>query len=133
MSEENGHITELTPHQRKVANLRPPWKPGQSGNPNNPRKHSKVSLKKSLERILSKDFPEIKGMQIPVDDIRLLIDKPKKKPTNKDIVAAVAVYCAMNGDFRYFKEIMDRIDGPVTQKVEGEISHINVPVIEWVK
>lgn len=131
MSDENGNFPVV-----KNPNLRPPWPKGQSGNPegkNLKGKNGGNSLKQAIISVLENEFPELGLTEIPVDHIRALINKPKTKLTNRDVMAAVAVHAAFKGDFRYFKEIMDRIDGPVTQKMDGEITHINVPVIDWVK
>ena len=81
----------------KLDNLKPPWKPGQSGNPTG----------KNAGR------PRTRPM---TDALKALLDKDDQKLL-KGLVA-VAAQKALGGDFRYWKEIMDRSDGKVMELLD---------------
>lgn len=75
------------------------WQPGQSGNPKGRPKG--LSITTLLHQLLDKLAP---GTQLSI----------------AEALTNVAVREAMKGDFRFFKEIWDRVDGPVAQKLEVE-------------
>jgi hypothetical protein len=82
-------------------NLKPPWPKGVSGNERGrPKKHS---MQAALGQLLDAN-PEV---------LRSLIDK--------------GIQEAINGDFRYWKEIYDRLDGKVASSIE--IS--DKPQVDW--
>lgn len=70
-----------------------PWKPGQSGNPNG--------------------RPKSKPM---TDELKTLLSQDK----GADFTAILkrAITEAKSGDFRYFKEIIERIDGKVIEQID---------------
>ena len=72
-------------------NLRPPWKPGESGNPNGRPKERPIAaeLRKLLER---DDGAALKAL------------------------AAIAIKAALKGDYRWGRELLDRIDGKVVEQ-----------------
>lgn len=79
------------------------WKPGQSGNPGGRPKGSGVTDR--LRKILAEG------------------------DNGKDVAGALvkaALKAAEKGDFRFWKEIVDRVDGPVKQRIEAEIHQIRV-------
>ena len=69
------------------------WKPGQSGNPKGRLKQKPMT--DALKALMDKDDGAA---------IKVLIQKAYDE--------------AKGGDFRYFKEIMDRIDGKVIEQIE---------------
>jgi hypothetical protein len=75
------------------------FKPGQSGNP--------------------KGRPRGTGL---TDKLRAVVEGETQdgKPIAEALMRA-GVAAAMRGDFRFWKEILDRIDGPVVQKFKGEL------------
>jgi hypothetical protein len=73
-------------------NLRPPWKPGESGN--------------------LKGRPVSKPLKAALDD------ESNDDPSLYRDLIKVAISRAKAGDFRYFKEIWDRVDGKVPTPVE---------------
>jgi len=75
------------------------FQPGQSGNPGGRPKGS-VSLVQIMLKKLAEQCP----------------DEPEKVRAEKVVEAAVAK--AEAGDFQMFKEILERVDGKVTDKVE---------------
>jgi len=51
--------------------------------------------------------------------IREALDKPRNGGvTLADVIVDVAIKEAAKGDFRYFKEIIDRMDGKVPDRIE---------------
>lgn len=86
----------------KIENLRPkPWQPGQSGNPKG--RPKKPSMKAALDAAIDAK-PEI---------LQALISK--------------GIQEALKGDFRYWREIFERLDGKVPTLVEVEAK----PAIDW--
>jgi hypothetical protein len=82
-------------HQRNTSGLTP-FKPGQSGNPAGRPKGS--SLKARLERILSEDDGKV-----------------------AEALAKAGVQAALKGDYRFWAEILNRIDGPVKAETPDEV------------
>jgi len=76
-------------------NLRPPWRPGETGNP--------------------KGRPPSKPMKAALDAAA------DADPTLLSDLISVGIREAKNGDFRYWKEIWDRFDGkPVSAEPDAE-------------
>ena len=88
-------------HRGSTGNLRPPWKPGESGNP--------------------KGRPKGTGL---ADRLRAILEKDDGRVA--DALVASATKAALKGDFRFWKEIVDRVDGPIKQRVEAEVRQIRV-------
>ena len=78
--------------ERRYPNLTP-WKPGQSGNPKG----------STYERRLTKELREL-----------LMDDDTRAK------ILGTMIRKAIEGEFRYTKEVFDRADGPVAQVVETQ-------------
>jgi len=80
-----------------IENLRP-FKPGQSGNP--------------------KGRPKGSGI---TDRLKKLLEKEDGKIA--DALAQSIISAALRGDYRFVKEILDRVEGKVTDKldIDGEV------------
>lgn len=79
-------------YEPKTDGLMPPWRPGQSGNPKGrPKKHS---MKAALDATIDAK-PEI---------LQALISK--------------GIQEALKGDFRFWREIFERLDGKVPTPVD---------------
>lgn len=110
---DGGHSvnnTALTPRQRQLAGLRPPWPKGVSGNPQGGRlrlytnayeKMGRRKLTKKLRERLIK-----KGFDLPV------------RASIADGVAAGMHAAAISGFAPAAREIADRVEGPVVKPVE---------------
>lgn len=85
-------------HRGNTENLRPPWKPGQSGNPGGRPKGQ--SLTKILRDILDSE----------ADDSGKLVAE--------HFVESVVTHAIERGDSALVKEIFNRIDGKVPEKIE---------------
>tara|TARA_R110001583_G_scaffold86545_1_gene226033 strand:- start:1137 stop:1487 length:351 start_codon:yes stop_codon:yes gene_type:complete len=78
--------------------------PGNKGGPGRKPGTKVPSMKAALERAI-------------LDTLREEGEEPR---TVLDALAQTALVLAKEGDFKFWKEIMDRIDGPVKQHVETE-------------
>jgi len=97
-TEKQGHI--------KAAQGVPPfeyrWKPGQSGNPKGrPRKQPLTDALEEL--VLGGMISQKNGEAIPTSVA----------------LARVAIRQALQGDFRFYQELMNRIDGKVADRLAG--------------
>jgi hypothetical protein len=54
--------------------------------------------------------------------LRAVLEQDHNGKTVGQALIDVVTREALKGDFRFAKEILDRIDGPITQKVEGEMN-----------
>jgi hypothetical protein len=75
-----------------------PFKPGQSGNPKGKPKGSGLTAR--LRKIVEESEHDVAG-----------------------ILLQAGVKAAIKGDFRFWKEILDRLDGPVTQKQDQDVTY----------
>lgn len=75
---------------------------GNPGGPGRPKGSKGHSIKAALERAIDESFRELDGRSI------------------LDALAARAIKAAAEGDFRFWKEIIDRFDGPIKQKIEQD-------------
>tara|TARA_S200002703_G_C3771144_1_gene237425 strand:- start:857 stop:1204 length:348 start_codon:yes stop_codon:yes gene_type:complete len=73
---------------------------GNRGGPGGKIGQKKFSLKRALERIIEKQ--EAEGRDV------------------LDALAVAAIKAAGEGDFRFWKEIIDRFDGPIRQQIEQD-------------
>ena len=73
---------------------------GNKGGPGGKVGQKKFSLKRALERIIEKQ--EAEGRDV------------------LDALAVAAIKAAGEGDFRFWKEIIDRFDGPIRQQIEQD-------------
>ncbi len=92
----------VSTHKRNTTNLRPPFKPGQSGNPKGRKKG------KTLTTILREalDKTDIGGKPIP------------NGWTAAEYFVQIMISLACKGDPLMIKEIFNRIDGKVPNRVE---------------
>ena len=97
MGEVNRGEVELTPRERSNQNLIL-WKPGQSGNPGGRPKGSGVT-----------------------DRLRTILSQGDNGKDVAEALVQAALKAAKNGDFRFWKEIVDRVDGPVKQQIEASL------------
>ena len=116
-------MTGDNPNSR--ANLRPPWKPGEGGGGRAP---CVRKLKTRLREILEQDFPEHLLNTLHPNDFEVLKTLLAARRTGgnlkvQDVADAVLMLGALKGDVKFLKEVLDRIEGPVTQKIEGEFTH----------
>lgn len=87
-------------NHKKVEHLKPhQWKPGQSGNPSG-RPKGAVSLTAKLRQALEVEI--------------------KPGLTTADLLVKVAIKAASKGDYKFWKEILDRIDGKVPDKIQTD-------------
>lgn len=118
MTEQNNHTpteqnsTDHSPMDgkaRKLANLRPPWKPGQSANPAGKKKGSR-SFKTICKEVLKWGAPEDISKSIK----KTFKDDCPEKLTNEIALAVLAVKYAMAGNERFY----DRLFGKVADVME---------------
>ena len=76
--------------------------PGNKGGPGWEKGRPRLSLKVALDRAIRESMREEDGRSI------------------LDALAATAIKAAATGDFRFWKEIIDRLDGPVKQQIEQD-------------
>ncbi len=103
MTEPRGKQAKDTPPDASPINGVPPpretrWKPGQSGNPS--------GLPKGTTRI--------------TDRLRRLVEKNDGEVA--EALCKAIVKAGLKGDHRFVKEILDRLDGPVKQQIEGTMT-----------
>jgi hypothetical protein len=84
-------------HQRNTSGLIP-FKPGQSGNPAGRPKGTDLTTR--LRKIVEESDQGV-----------------------ADALMRAAVKAALKGDYRFWKEILDRLDGPVTQKQDQDVTY----------
>ncbi len=106
--------------EKRLKNLKP-FKKGQSGNPKG-RPEGARNFKTILEEIFS-----VLADQETAQELKTI--NPKIK-TNEDLFAAKLFYDAMNGDSYSKKEILERMHGKVTDKLDA---NINSTTIEYTK
>jgi len=75
---------------------------GNKGGPGRPKGSKNFSIKAALDRAIEESFRE--------DDGRSILDA----------LARTAIKAAADGDFRFWKEIIDRFDGPIRQQIEQD-------------
>jgi hypothetical protein len=94
------------------------FKPGNPGGPGRPPK-SRAWLE-ILEEIL--------------DSNKLLGEENPTGKTNRELLLERAVYLAAKGDFRYFKEIIDRCIGPVPKaEPRSDVTMEDIAAMEEIK
>jgi uncharacterized membrane protein (UPF0182 family) len=89
--------TQKQTKKSPAEHLRPHWfKPGQSGNPGGRPKGTSLT-----------------------DRLRALVEEGEKGKT-ADAICKAAVEAAKSGDFRFFQEILNRLDGKVPDKLASQ-------------
>jgi hypothetical protein len=111
------HTREVPPQLRPYS-----FKPGHSGNPKGSRK-GRLSLTKKLRKLLEQPA----------------YANDKDGQTKGDVIVEMAVQAAAQGDSKFFQEIMNRIDGKVSdhliidtakEMVQREAADVSAKVVE---
>ena len=99
-------------HRENTGNLRPPWKPGQSGNPKG-RPPNIRYLTEILRDEVDKPCPPIMRKRLSG-----IIPKNEKLTIGQATVVAT-INNMINGNAAAIKQIWDRLDGKVPQPITG--------------
>lgn len=75
---------------------------GNQGGPGRPKGSTGFSIKAALDRAIAESIREEDGRSI------------------LDALARTAIKAAAEGDFRFWKELIDRLDGPIKQQIEQD-------------
>lgn len=75
---------------------------GNPGGPGRPKGSGGFSIKAALDRAIAESVREEDGRSI------------------LDALARTAIKAAADGDFRFWKELIDRLDGPIKQQIEQD-------------
>ena len=86
------------------------WKPGESGNPKG---RPRACITERLRHIID-EAVEIADPSVP--------DGPKIQTTVAEAIARVAVQAVLDGDVAFFREIMNRVEGKVPDKVDAVVA-----------
>jgi len=89
--------------------LKPPWKPGESGNPSG----------RPKRRPITDSYIEMARQKMPLEMCKQLGMKPGS--TYAQAVARAQFIKAMKGEVRNASEIREAIEGNATQRVKHEI------------
>ena len=110
--------TDLTPNERSLANLKPPWGPGESGNLAGKPKGAKMGLRARLMHALEKQItPNI------LDHLKQEgIDLDSNE--NAEGLARVLINQAFFGDISAIKVIAEQTESPLPKEVNlnGELT-----------
>ena len=120
MEEQKSQIGENAPKkiskEKSLANLKPPWKEGQSGNPKGRPKGSK-NFDTLFEEAIKKIAKEKK----------LVVDDPEIE------MVVNAVSQALKGNYSFFRDLMDRMYGrpkeTIKMGLEDKLEGIEVKII----
>lgn len=110
----SGTTSDPKPKRPQTRHLRPkpPWRKGESGNP--------AGLPKGFLPITSR----VKN---------LLAEASRSGDSTKaDAVAAALLKYAMKGSHHHLRIMLDRIEGPVTQKVEHSVEEQTLKIVRGV-
>lgn len=104
-----------TGNRGKTENLIP-YKPGQSGNPSGRPKRAPVTdyLRDQLEMEVPKEILE----SLRPQELGILKLVMGESPTFGQFVAFKSIQATLKGDIFALKEVLDRVEGKVTQKVD---------------
>lgn len=119
---------EMTPEERRLANLRPPFKPGESGNPNGrPKNRVPEQLVKIMGKAQAKKFYKLSAAEIAewdavlitmnVSQLKLLAKWDKANAYPKGY--AISMLTDMkNGNTKTLDKLRERVIGRPTQRME---------------
>lgn len=93
------HADDASPRNGVAPPKATRWKPGQSGNPRGT-KPGTVRVTDRLRRLIEQNDGEL-----------------------AEALAKAATKAALKGDVRFWKEIVDRLDGPVKQEIEARLAY----------
>jgi hypothetical protein len=104
-----------TGNRGKTENLIP-YKPGQSGNPSGRPKRAPVTdyLRDQLEMEVPKELLD----RVSPQELLMMKLVMGEKPTFGQFVAFKSIQATLKGDIFALKEVLDRVEGKVTQKVD---------------
>ena len=101
-SEQDGGNTA-----RNTAGLRPPWKPGESGNMSG--RPKRKPLTDAYAALLDKPIPSDMARQLKLDE----------STTYAQVIAMSLVREAVKGKVQAAAEVADRVEGKITQPISG--------------
>ena len=101
-SEQDGGNTA-----RNTAGLRPPWKPGESGNMSG--RPKRKPLTDAYAALLDKPIPPDMARQLKLDE----------STTYAQVIAMSLVREAVKGKVQAAAEVADRVEGKITQPISG--------------
>jgi hypothetical protein len=101
-SEQDGQNTG-----KNTAGLRPPWKPGKSGNPGG--RPRRKPLTDAYAALLDKPIPPDMARQLKLDE----------STTYAQVIAMSLVREAVKGKVQAAAEVADRVEGKITQPISG--------------
>ena len=101
-SKQNGGNTA-----RNTAGLRPPWKPGESGNLSG--RPKRKPLTDAYAALLDKPIPPDMARQLKLDE----------STTYAQVIAMSLVREAVKGKVQAAAEVADRVEGKITQPISG--------------
>jgi hypothetical protein len=110
-SEQSGGNTA-----RNTAGLRPPWKPGESGNLSG--RPKRKPLTDAYAALLDKPIPPDMARQLKLDE----------STTYAQVIAMSMVREAVKGKFNAAAELADRVEGRVMERVQ--VDHRGDPLAE---
>lgn len=109
-----------------LANLAPPFPKGKD-NPAGKHNTRKKTLWNVMKTMMRRDCPEVLNALNEQDRAAITalcrFDGSSKKIDMRHILAAVGLLRAAQGDFKFWKEIMDRHSGSILQIVQGDITY----------
>lgn len=119
---------DMTPEERRLANLRPPFKPGQSGNPNGrPKNRVPEQLEKVMGKAQAKKIFKLNNLELEeweatlftltVNQLKLLAKWDKTIAYPKGL--AISILNDMkNGNTKTLDKLRERVFGRPTQRME---------------
>ena len=119
---------EMTPKERRLANLRPPFKPGQSGNPKG-RPKSRVSeqLAKVMGKAQAKKIFKLNNLELEewdailltltVNQLKLLAQWDEASAYPKGLAISI-LYDMKNRTTKTIDKLRDRVRERLTQRIE---------------
>ena len=91
----------------RLANLRPPWKPGECPNPSG--RPKRKPLTDAYAALLDKPIPPDMARQLKLDE----------STTYAQVIAMSLVREAVKGKVQAAAEVADRVEGKITQPISG--------------
>ena len=132
---------DMTPEERRLANLRPPFKPGQSGNPNGrpknavPAQLAKVMGKSQAKKIFKLNNTELEEWEatlltLNANQLKLLAQWDEASAYPKGLAISI-LYDMKNGNTKTLDKLRERIGGKPSQRLElSGFEPIQIQVIE---
>jgi hypothetical protein len=139
--ETSQQAKEMTPKERRLANLRPPFKPGQSGNPNGrpknrvPAQLAKVMGKSQAKKIFNLNNSELEEWEatlltLNANQLKLLAQWDEASAYPKGLAISI-LYDMKNGNTKTLDKLRERIGGKPSQRLElSGFEPIQIQIIE---